>query len=69
MKNVYSTLVSTINGEEKDLPEYQEKVLLIVNVASQCRFKPKYKDLQKLYEKFHRKGFEILAFPCIDFAW
>jgi glutathione peroxidase len=42
--------------------------LLVVNVASECGFTSQYKDLQTLYEEFHSRGLEILAFPCNQFG-
>jgi len=64
----YSINVKNIFGEEQDLSEFEGKVLLIVNVASQCGFTPQYLGLQKLYEKYKDKGFCILAFPSNDFG-
>jgi glutathione peroxidase len=43
-------------------------VLLIVNVASKCGFTSQYKSLQKIYEIYKDRGFEILGFPCNDFG-
>ena len=43
-------------------------LLLIVNTASKCGFTPQYAGLQKLYERFGKRGFEVLAFPCNDFG-
>ncbi len=69
MKNsIYDITVKDINGKEVKLSDYKGKVLLIVNVASKCGFTPQYEGLQKIYEKFKDKGFEILAFPCNDFG-
>jgi glutathione peroxidase len=47
---------------------FQGKVLLIVNTATACGFTPQYKGLQKLYDDYKDKGFEILDFPCNQFA-
>lgn len=58
----------TLKNEDVSLAEYQGKVLLIVNTASQCGFTPQYEGLQTLYEKYHDQGFEILAFPCNQFG-
>ncbi|MEA3117613.1 MAG: glutathione peroxidase, partial [Paraburkholderia sp.] len=44
------------------------KVLLIVNTASECGFTPQYEGLQKLYERFSARGFEVLGFPCNQFG-
>tara|TARA_Y100001960_G_scaffold298700_1_gene346205 strand:+ start:134 stop:706 length:573 start_codon:yes stop_codon:yes gene_type:complete len=67
-KSVYSINVKTILGEEQALSQYDGKVLLIVNVASQCGFTDQYSALQKLYEKYKNQGFCILAFPSNDFG-
>jgi glutathione peroxidase len=66
--NIYGIKVRTIDGQEKSLSEYKGKVLLIVNVASKCGYTPQYEGLEKIYEKYKDKGFEILAFPCNDFG-
>lgn len=48
--------------------QFQNKVLLIVNVASLCGFTPQYHELQQLYAKYHSQGLEILGFPCNQFG-
>ena len=53
---------------ERRLADYRGKVLLVVNVASQCGFTPQYTGLQKLYEQFRPRGLEILGFPCNQFG-
>jgi glutathione peroxidase len=60
--------LTTIDSKKQSLNDYEGKTLLIVNVASNCGFTPQYKDLQKLYEEFKDRGFEILAFPCNQFG-
>ncbi len=65
---VYDFTVKTNRGEEKSLSDYKGKVLLIVNTASKCGFTPQYDELQKLYLQYKDKGFEILGFPCNQFA-
>lgn len=66
--SIYDISVDRIDGESLPLAEYEGKVLLIVNTASQCGFTPQYADLQKLYADNHDKGFEILGFPCNQFG-
>jgi glutathione peroxidase len=66
--NIYDIKVRTVDGQEKSLSEYKGKVLLIVNVASKCGYTPQYEGLEKIYEKYKDRGFEILAFPCNDFG-
>jgi glutathione peroxidase len=55
-------------GAERRLADYRGKVLLIVNVASKCGFTPQYVGLQRLYEQFRPRGFEVLGFPCDQFG-
>ncbi len=64
---LYTLPVKTIDAKETTLAAYQGKVLLIVNVASKCGFTPQYEGLQKLYNKYQKKGFVILGFPCNQF--
>ena len=64
---VYDFVVKDGNGEEVSLEKYKGKVLLIVNTASKCGFTHQYEGLQRLYEKYQKKGLEILAFPCNQF--
>jgi glutathione peroxidase len=66
--NVSEIKVLTTDGVEKSLSDYNGKVLMIVNVASNCGNTPQYEGLEKIYEKYKDKGFEILAFPCNDFG-
>lgn len=65
--SIYDFEAFTITGENKSLSDYHGKVLLIVNVASNCGFTSQYAQLQELYMKYHDNGFEILAFPCNQF--
>ena len=55
-------------GAERHLAYYRGKVLLVVNVASECGFTPQYIGLQRVYEQFGPRGFEILGFPCDQFG-
>lgn len=65
---IYDFKVLNNKGEEVDLSIYKGKVLLIINSATGCGFTPQYDDLQDLYEENADKGFEILDFPCNQFA-
>jgi glutathione peroxidase len=56
------------NGAEENLTDYQGKVLLVVNVASNCGFTPQYDGLQSLYGALEPRGFTVLAFPCNQFG-
>lgn len=68
MDNINDISVTDMDGNLINLSDYNGKVLLIVNVASECGNTPQYKGLQALYEKYNKEGFEILAFPCNDFG-
>lgn len=65
---LYDVIVKDAKGNEVSLSEYKGKVLLIVNTATGCGFTPQYKGLQDIYNKYKEKGFEILDFPCNQFA-
>ena len=66
--NIYDIFVKSRDGKEVALKNYEGKVLLIVNTATGCGFTPQYTGLQKLYDTYKDKGFEILDFPCNQFA-
>ena len=68
MTNVYDFNARDIDGNERSLGEYRGKLLLIVNVASQCGFTPQYKGLEALHRKYADKGVEVLGFPCNQFG-
>ena len=66
--SIYDYTFKTRRGEEVSMEDYRGKVLIIVNTATGCGFTPQYEDLQKIYDKYKDRGFEILDFPCNQFA-
>ena len=68
MANVYDFTVKDRKGNETKLNDYAGKVLLIVNTATGCGFTPHYEPLEAMYKEFRDRGFEILDFPCNQFA-
>ena len=68
MKTVYDFTVKDRMGNDVSLSEYRGKVLLIVNTATGCGFTPHYEPLEAMYAELKDRGFEILDFPCNQFA-
>ncbi len=68
MKSIYDFTVRDMEGKELSLSEYRGKVLLIVNTATGCGFTPHYEPLEAMYRDMRDRGFEILDFPCNQFA-
>ncbi|MFZ4985262.1 MAG: glutathione peroxidase [Blastocatellia bacterium] len=67
--SIYDVVANDIDGNPVSLDRYRGKTLLIVNVASKCRFTPQYEGLQRLYDKYQSRGLVILGFPANNFAW
>jgi len=68
MTTAYDFSATSLDGTPRALEEWRGKVLLIVNVASQCGFTPQYTGLEQLYRRFEPRGFAILGFPCNQFG-
>ena len=66
--SLYDLSAKTIDGEPVKLDRYRGKVLLIVNVASECGYTPQYQGLQEVFEKYRAKGLVVLGFPCNQFG-
>ena len=66
--NFYDFTAKKINGTEVSMSDYKGKVLLILNTASKCGLTPQLKELEEMYKDYKDKGFEILGFPCNQFA-
>ena len=68
MKTIYEFEAKTIEGVDVPLSNYTDKVLLLVNTASQCGFTPQFKGLETLHKNLSPKGLVILGFPCNQFG-
>ena len=65
---IYNFKVKDNLGKEISLENYKGKTLIIVNTASKCGLTPQFEDLEFLYKKYKNENFEILGFPCNQFA-
>jgi glutathione peroxidase len=68
MANIYDIPVHRITGEGASLADHRGKVMLVVNVASQCGLTKQYDALEKLYTRFKDSGFVVCGFPANDFG-
>lgn len=68
MTSLYEFTARELGGEPVSLERYRDKVLLIVNTASECGFTPQYAGLQRLHDRYAARGFEVLGFPCNQFG-
>ena len=68
MPTAYDFTATDIDGSTRPLDQFRGKVLLIVNVASQCGFTPQYAGLEKLAREYGPRGLVVLGFPCDQFG-
>ena len=66
--SIHTVSYATLDGEARSFAEYDGKVVLVVNTASECAYTPQYAGLEKLQERFGERGLVVLGFPCNDFG-
>ncbi len=67
-QSIHSIEYTTLEGKKASFQDYKGKVVLVVNVASECGFTPQYEGLEKLYEELSPKGFVVIGFPSNEFG-
>jgi len=67
-KLAYDFNFKDLDGSNLSLSEYKGKVIIVVNVASQCGFTRQYEDMQKVWDKYQSKGIVMLGVPSNDFG-
>ena len=67
-KLAYDFNFNDLDGSQLELSDYKNKVIIVVNVASQCGFTSQYEDMQKIWEKYQNKGVVMLGVPSNDFG-
>ena len=67
-KLAYDYKFNDIDGNELNLNKFKNKVIVVVNVASQCGFTKQYEDMQKIWDNYQNKGMIMLGIPSNDFG-
>jgi glutathione peroxidase len=68
MNTLYDFSASALDGKQIELNKYRGRVVLVVNTASECGLTPQYAGLETLHEKHHKRGLDVLGFPCNQFG-
>jgi glutathione peroxidase len=66
--SIYDVPIHALDGGPADLHDYQDKAVLLVNVASKCGLTPQYTGLEKIHEKYKDRGFSVVGIPCNQFG-
>ena len=68
LMSIYDVPIQSLDGGPADLPQYKDKAVLLVNVASKCGLTPQYTGLEALQQKYADKGFSVIGLPCNQFG-
>jgi glutathione peroxidase len=67
-RSIYDVSITSLDGRPTDLHDYEDRAILLVNVASQCGLTPQYTGLEEIHERFVDRGFTVLGVPCNQFG-
>jgi glutathione peroxidase len=67
-RSIYDVSIGALDGRPADLHDYEDRAILLVNVASQCGLTPQYTGLEEIHERFVDRGFTVLGVPCNQFG-
>ena len=65
--NIYNQKVNTPDGSIIDFSDFKDKVILVVNTATQCGLTPQFDGLEQLHKTYENDGLVIIGFPCNQF--
>lgn len=68
MTTIQDIPLTSISGSPTSLADHAGRVLLVVNVASQCGLTPQYTELEQVHETYRDRGFSVLGFPANNFG-
>jgi len=68
VSSIYDLSVDSPSGDQINMRDFEGKVILVVNTATECGFTPQLKQLQDLHEKYEHAGLVIIGFPCNQFG-
>jgi glutathione peroxidase len=68
LPTIYTHTTTSLQGKPINFADFEDKVILIVNTASQCGLTPQYAGLQKLHETYADQGLVVIGFPCNQFG-
>jgi len=68
VRSIYDLSIESPSGELIHFEQFKDKVILVVNTATECGFTPQLKQLQDLHEKYEHAGLVIIGFPCNQFG-
>jgi glutathione peroxidase len=66
--SIYDVRIGSLDGRPADLHDYEDRAVLLVNVASHCGLTPQYTGLEEIHERFVDRGFTVLGVPCNQFG-